>query len=104
MSTEFTTGLNDGSTWNIRAWLFEVAGQLPSSTRFDGFDISRAQFPEKKDLPANISLNILDIANPDMPESLIGKYDLVHIRLFAFAIRNDDPVPVLRNLVRMLSM
>ncbi|MCJ1395623.1 hypothetical protein MMC18_008509 [Xylographa bjoerkii] len=84
------------------AWLFEVAGERPSSTRFDGFDISPAQFLDEKDLPANISLKLLDIGSGELPDSVVGKYDLVHIRLFAFAIRNNDPTPILRNLVRML--
>ena len=86
------------------AWLFEVAEEFASNAILDGFDISTAQFPAEKDLPANISLKILDIGSGDLPESVIGKYDLVHIRLFAFAILNDDPTPILKNLVRMLSM
>ncbi|MCJ1377483.1 hypothetical protein MMC17_000578 [Xylographa soralifera] len=84
------------------AWLFEVAGEFPSNTILDGFDISTAQFPDENDLPANISLKILDIGGGDLPDSVVGKYDLVHIRLFAFAILNNDPTPILRNLVRML--
>ncbi|MCJ1436052.1 hypothetical protein MMC27_005430 [Xylographa pallens] len=84
------------------AWLFEVAGEFASNTVFDGFDISTAQFPDENDLPANISLKILDIGGNDLPDSVMGKYDLVHIRLFAFAVLNNDPTPILKNLVKML--
>ena len=33
----------------------------------------------------------------------MGKYDVVHIAIFALIVKNNDPGPLLRNLVRMLS-
>ena len=38
----------------------------------------------------------------DIPSDFIEKFDVVHIRTFALIIIRD-PVPLLKNLVRMLS-
>ena len=37
-----------------------------------------------------------------LPEDLIGQFDFVHVRLFMFVV--SDPLPLLKNLIRMLSM
>ena len=44
----------------------------------------------------------LDAFSP-LPHELLGKYDIVHLRLFIVLVKNNDPVPLLRNLIRMLS-
>ena len=82
-------------------WLVDVNRQLPS-VHLDGFDNSIDQFPSKGWLPDNISLNRLDVLKP-IPEELKGKYDLVHVRLFLAVVQDDDPTPILRNLMDMLS-
>ena len=82
-------------------WLVDVNRQLPS-VHLDGFDNSVDQFPSKEWLPENISLDRLDILKP-IPEELKGKYDLVHVRLFLAVVQDDDPTPILRNLMDMLS-
>lgn len=92
--------------WNVMLswssiWLVDVNRQLPS-VHLDGFDNSVDQFPSKEWLPDNISLNRLDVLKP-IPEELKGKYDLVHVRLFLAVVQDDDPTPILRNLVDMLS-
>lgn len=79
----------------------DVSRQL-SSARLDGFDISSDQFPRNDSLPANVSLQTLDVFAP-IPEELIGKYDLVNVQLFLAIVRNDDPRPILKNLISMLS-
>ena len=38
-----------------------------------------------------------------VPEHLIGRHDVVHIRTFAVIVRNNDPVPLLSNLIKVLS-
>ena len=60
-------------------------------------------FPPRQWLPENVILQQLDIFEP-IPETLIGQYDIVHVRLFMLVIQNDDPGPLLENLVRLLSM
>ena len=44
----------------------------------------------------------LDAFSP-LPHELLGKYDIVHLRLFIVLIKNNDPVSLLGNLIRMLS-
>lgn len=40
------------------------------------------------------------------PQELLGKYDVVHLRLFIGVIQNDDPgnIDIIENLVKMLSL
>ena len=44
----------------------------------------------------------LDVHEP-IPVGLRGKYDVVHVRLFLTVVKNDDPGPILENMLRMLS-
>lgn len=90
-------------------WLIELASSphLPPGALLDGFDISPDQYPAQKWLPENISLACLDAMGEGdhvVPPELVGKYDVVHIRTFAFVVKRNDPLPLLRNLARMLSM
>ena len=85
----------------FRIWLIDVNRQLPSA-RLDGFDVSADQYPPKEWLPANLSLKTLDVHKP-VPEELKGKYDIVHVRLFLTVVKNDNPLPILENLMEMLS-
>ena len=84
-----------------RIWLLDVNRQHPSVI-LDGFDISLDQCPPGNWLPEKVSIQKLDILAP-LPEDLIGKYNVVNVRLFACIIQNDDPIPILKNLMRMLS-
>ena len=45
-----------------------------------------------------MTLDILD----EVPTHLVERYDIVHVGLLVLVARND-PMPLLRNLVRMLS-
>lgn len=83
-------------------WLIETARSVPASTQLDGFDISAAQFPDKGWLPQNVTLSILDSLAP-LPEHLVGKYDIVHIGLVVMLIKGENPVPLLKNVMAMLS-
>lgn len=82
-------------------WLIELAEKLPSTAQLDGFDISTAQFPAREWLPKNVNLTKLNALAP-IPEHLIGKYDIVHIGLFVSIVQDDDPLPLLDNLLLML--
>jgi len=85
-----------------RIWLVELSKTLPSTTQLDGFDIDLSQFPPKQWLPANVTMHKLD-AFSAVPQDLVGKYDIVHLRLFIVLIKHNNPVPLLRNLISMLS-
>ena len=38
-----------------------------------------------------------------MPEHLLGKYDIVHVGLVVLVVEYDNPLPVLDNLLSLLS-
>lgn len=75
---------------------------LSSSAQLDGFDVDLTQAPPKQWLPSNVAMHKLDAFSP-LPHDLVGKYDIVHLRLFTVLIKHNNPVPLLRNLIGMLS-
>lgn len=83
-------------------WLIELARTLAPSAQLDGLDISFAQCPPKEWLPANISWITHDVLS-EPPPSLLEKYDIIHVQLFITILRDGNPVPMLRNLMKMLS-
>ncbi len=83
-------------------WLLEVAQEFPQSFQLDGFDISSSQFPAVEFLPGNITLKTMDVFG-EIPDELVGKYDMIHVRAFAIVIKGGDPGPLLDNLIKMLS-
>lgn len=85
-----------------RIWLVDLARNLPPSAHIDGFDINLSQCPPKEWLPTNISVHLRDCTAP-FPDELNGTYDIVHIQLFHLGVQNNDPEPIVRNLIRLLS-
>jgi hypothetical protein len=53
-------------------------------------------------LPPNLNFHHLDVFEP-VPEQYVGKYDVVHIRFFAPVVREGDPGPVIKNVMKLLS-
>ena len=90
----------------LRAWLLSLASDLPQTRQnsifFAGFDISPKHFPAPENLPANTRLDVLDAFADELPEHLIGVFDVVHVRMFFAVVKNNDPGPLIRNAVRML--
>ncbi|EPE24313.1 S-adenosyl-L-methionine-dependent methyltransferase [Glarea lozoyensis ATCC 20868] len=82
-------------------WLSEMARILPGSAQLDGFDVSHAQCPPSKFLPSNVSLYIHNCLE-DPPSDLLEQYDIIHIQMFNSVVENNDPEPVVRNMVKML--
>jgi hypothetical protein len=39
----------------------------------------------------------------DIPTAFVGRYDLVHARFLLGLVKNNDPVPLLQNLLKLLS-
>ncbi|KAI9678526.1 MAG: hypothetical protein M1822_007469 [Bathelium mastoideum] len=83
-------------------WLLDAEASTRDAWKatWTGFDISSAQFPKAASLPSNVSLRTLDIY--DIPSELHEKFDLVHVRMLGFGVRDNDPLPVLRNLFALL--
>ena len=82
-------------------WLLDLAYQLQRSCQLDGLDISFAQCPPREWLPKNISLRLVDVFR-DVPDELVEKYDVVHIRHFVCVVKGNDPTALLKNLLRMV--
>ena len=81
-------------------WLIDVARSLEGA-QLDGFDIDLTQAPHQRWLPPNISMTRLDIFE-DIPDNLVGKYDLVHARLLVGVVQQADPVSILQKFLKML--
>ncbi|KAL8867403.1 MAG: hypothetical protein Q9198_008529 [Flavoplaca austrocitrina] len=73
---------------------------MPNST-FHGFDVDLAQAPPREWLPPNVKLDTLDLFKP-LPDVYVERFDVVHLRLLMCVIK-EDPMPVLNNLISMLS-
>ncbi|KAL3448774.1 hypothetical protein BJX65DRAFT_306779 [Aspergillus insuetus] len=82
------------------AWLTDLSALLPATCQLNGFDIDTSQAPPKEWLPANASLHKWDVFT-ELPEHLIGRYDIIHVRLLVFVVKGD-PTGILRSLVKML--
>ncbi|MCJ1382479.1 hypothetical protein MMC17_005592 [Xylographa soralifera] len=83
-------------------WLLDLARILPYSARLNGYDITLAQCPVKEWLPPNVTFSTLD-AFAEIPEHLIGQYDVVHVKLIILVVKDNDPTILLQNLMKMLS-
>ncbi|KAI0892638.1 S-adenosyl-L-methionine-dependent methyltransferase [Annulohypoxylon nitens] len=82
-------------------WLVDLARYLPPSAHIDGFDIDLSQCSPREWLPPNVSVHKVDCVAP-LPEHLLEQYDIVHIQLFHLAVHNNDPAPIIQNLVKLL--
>lgn len=85
-----------------RIWLLDIARTLPPTAQLDGFDIDVSDCPHEQWLPPNVTMRQLD-ALGEIPEHLVGVYDIVHLRLFQVVVKDNDPGPLLRNILRLLS-
>ncbi|KAJ5622191.1 hypothetical protein N7528_005423 [Penicillium herquei] len=81
-------------------WALEVASQLPSSS-VTAFDIAETHFPRPEFRPSNTKFALLNSLQ-DVPSELVGQFDVVHLRMWAFVVRNDDPSPLIQNAAKML--
>lgn len=70
--------------------------------RLDGFDVSFDAAPLREWLPPNMTLQYWDIKK-EVPEHLVGAYDLANIRFFAVVLLASEIKHVLNNLSRLFS-
>ncbi|RAH67562.1 class I SAM-dependent methyltransferase [Aspergillus aculeatinus CBS 121060] len=83
-------------------WALELAPNLPPDARLVAYDIADTHFPAKEYWPANVRFELLDSLSPTIPEALIGQFDVVHLRMWAFIIRDNDPSALIRHASRLL--
>ncbi|KAH8655443.1 S-adenosyl-L-methionine-dependent methyltransferase [Xylariales sp. PMI_506] len=70
-------------------WLASIATELPVAATLHGYDFDTSKFRGKEALPPNVELRQANALEP-FPEELQGQYDLVHVRLFAFALKQGQ--------------
>ncbi|GAB1194919.1 hypothetical protein APSETT444_004171 [Aspergillus pseudonomiae] len=87
---------------NNRIWLTDLAGELPKSARLDTLDIPFAAAPLPEMLPPSVSLHQWDVKT-DVSEHLMGAYDVVHLRFFAFVIQEHELDAILERLLKLLT-
>ncbi|KAI1845393.1 hypothetical protein JX265_005254 [Neoarthrinium moseri] len=86
---------------NNRIWLTDVASRLPTAVQLDGFDISFDAAPPQQWLSPNVSFRLWNIKH-DAPEDVVGRYDIVHIRLFGYVLKDDEVEDALKRLTTLL--
>jgi hypothetical protein len=83
-------------------WLLEAAEDYPNAEALEGLDIALHQAPPEHLLPDNVRFKYLDLQD-ELPEEFVGRYDLVHARFLLGLVKNNDPTPILKNLLKLLS-
>ncbi|KAI1486253.1 hypothetical protein F5X96DRAFT_256518 [Biscogniauxia mediterranea] len=81
-------------------WLLDISSRVHLSTELLGLDTDITQVGPKEWLPDNVSVRQWD-AFTQVPADLVGKFDMVNLRLFCFIVQ-DDPNSLIRNLMRLL--
>ena len=85
-----------------RIWLVDLTREVPPTVEMEGLDISISQCPPAQWLPQNVKMREWDMFT-EPSEDLVGKFDIVHIRLVFLVIKNDDPKRLISNLHKLLS-
>ncbi|KAJ5493302.1 hypothetical protein N7539_002048 [Penicillium diatomitis] len=81
-------------------WLINLSRELPTAT-LDGYDVDLSNSPPREWLPERLHLHHWDLFTP-VPDHMVGKYDVVHLRLLILVVQNSDPTPVIQNVARLL--
>ncbi|GAW24526.1 hypothetical protein ANO14919_141130 [Xylariales sp. No.14919] len=80
-------------------WLTEVAKTLRPDAEFVGLDYDTSKFPTS--LPPNITLRQADMFKP-FPSDLLGKFDVVNVRLIIFALKEGQGTDLVKSLMTLL--
>ncbi|KAJ2992242.1 hypothetical protein NUW58_g2232 [Xylaria curta] len=82
-------------------WLSELAKTLPPDAELVGLDYDTSKFPPTSSLTPNITLRHADMYEP-FPSDLLGKFDVVHVRLVIFAMKDGYGARLAKNLMTLL--
>lgn len=82
-------------------WSVELAKQLSPGAKIEASDISLAQCPPRGWWPSNVTFSELDIF-AQLPEHLLGRFDVVNIRHFICVVQSGDPTKLIAALVKLL--
>ena len=80
----------------------DLAEQLAPSAQLDGFEMSGDLFPSRDLWPDNVKYHVLNSLD-SVPEQFVGKYDLVHLRMWAGNISCSQLSILTKNILNMLS-
>lgn len=97
-----TTHNGHANTLTTSIWLLEAAEDYPNAASLEGLDIALHQAPSEHLLPDNVRFKYLDL-HEEIPAEFVGRYDLVHARFLLGLVKNNDPIPILQNLLKLLS-
>ncbi|KAK2604077.1 hypothetical protein N8I77_007036 [Diaporthe amygdali] len=82
-------------------WLLDVRELAAPTARLEGFDISLATVPPAETLPSNVRFRHWDVKQ-DLPQDLVGAFDIVHLRSLSFVLLNSQVPDVVERLFKML--
>ncbi|KAI0968936.1 hypothetical protein F4678DRAFT_441999 [Xylaria arbuscula] len=80
-------------------WLTELAKTLSPEAELVGLDYDTTKFPASP--PPNITLRQANMYEP-FPSDLLGKFDVVNVRLIIFALKEGQGTDLARNLMTLL--
>ena len=81
-------------------WLLDIEKSHPSAS-MHGFDVSSEQLLYPESGRDNLKFSIADVRQP-LSSELHGTFDLVHVRLLVFALKQEDWPTCVRNLKQLL--
>ena len=67
-----------------------------------GTDVNLDQCPPRVWLPSNLSFLSWSIFD-EPPENLVERFDLVHLQLLCFVIKDSELIPTLRRVMKTVS-
>ncbi|KAI0808703.1 hypothetical protein GGR55DRAFT_679924 [Xylaria sp. FL0064] len=82
-------------------WLSEVAKTLPPDAELVGLDYDTSKFPSSH--AANITLRQANMYKP-FPDDLLGKFDVVNVRLIIFALKEGQGTDLLLTCIEPPSL
>lgn len=85
----------------FRIWLTDLSRSLPDA-QLEGLDVSFNAATPPGLLPANVVLRQWNVKEA-VPDELVGRYDVVHIRNFVFVLLDAEIPQALQRLVKLLS-
>lgn len=81
-------------------WSLDVAHEIPKA-QLQAYDVDLTQAPAPGWLPSNVQVSEWDIFK-DPPADMIGRFDVVHIRLLVLVLSGLDPNPVFQRFRSLL--
>ncbi|PYH49751.1 class I SAM-dependent methyltransferase [Aspergillus saccharolyticus JOP 1030-1] len=82
-------------------WLLDLARQLPPTVQLHGFDVCDKQYPAQPRWPQNMTLSVIDMM-ADLPPSIVGQYDVVHLRMWVNNVRDEETATLIGQAKRLL--